>query len=223
MSKIIKHITSHIPKQLTGQSLATKRTVIDFAEQYGLVYFGYVSQRSDDHHIVRGMTVSNKHVDDHYCVGTFDGYDVVFVERRDHIHDRDHVWHILEFDLTAEADLPHSFIGSGKHGKGFHELLSTKYPQLLPDVIRSNSLYPSNFQNSFVVYTSPAHATELESIITPAVAEVMASHFTGLVVEITEQALYIYSEKHQLSSGLLDTMLKNGVWLAKSIDLNSRS
>ena len=81
---------------------STKRIVNQFADEFGLVYFGYVSQRSDEHHIVRGMTVSTNHHDDHYCIGTFDTYDVVFVERSDTLRNgKKHQWHIMEFDLKS--------------------------------------------------------------------------------------------------------------------------
>lgn len=223
MSKLAKRLGSAVPRHLLPSTQATKRVVNNFAEEYGLVYFGYVSQRSDDHHIVRGLTVSNQHIDDHYCIGTYEGYDVVFVERRDHIHGRDHVWHIMEFDLTSGSDIPHSFIGSGTHGKGFHELLSAKYPALLPHNFGLTGQYPANFTGSFVAYSSPAHALDLELLITPTEAAVIGSHFKGLVIELTEQALYIYSEKSHVNPDLLVAMIKNGVWLAQSIDKNSQS
>jgi hypothetical protein len=61
-----------------------------------------------------------------------------------------------------------------------------------------------------------------ETLIDPEVASAIGSHFKGLVVEISDQALYIYSEKSSLTSDLLDTMLQNGIWLAKQLDKNSR-
>lgn len=212
-----------VPRALLPSSQATRRLVRDFAERSGMVYFGYVSQRSDEHHIVRGLTVSTKHVDDHYCIGTYDQYDVMFVERSDVLKSgKRHTWHIMEFDLKTSADIPHFFIGSSKHGLGFHELLSTKYPALHAVTPGATGEYPSSFTSYFSSYVTPAHSVVMESLITPEIAETIADHFKGVVMEITEQALYLYSEKSHLTSELLDTMLQNGVWLAKQIDQNSR-
>jgi len=200
----------------------TKKVIREFADDAGLVYFGYVSQRSDEHHILRGMTVSTKHHDDHYCIGTYEGYDVVFVERSDQLRNgKKHQWHIMEFDLKR-ADMPHTFIGSGKHGLGFHELLATKYPNLQPVALGKTAEYPPAFHARFATYVTPAHAVTIEQFITPDVAAMLAEHFAGLVVEITEHALYVYSEKAHLTAALLDAMLKNGAWLASRIDENSR-
>lgn len=208
--------------RLLGAS-PTKRVIRQFAEESGLVYFGYVSQRSDEHHILRGMTVSTKHHDDHYCIGTYEDYDVVFVERSDQLRSgKKHQWHIMEFDLKTTTDIPHAFIGSGKHGQGFHELLATKYPTLQPTTLGKTAQYPASFSSQFAVYVTPAHAITIEQLITPDVAATIAQHFSGLVVEITDRALYVYSEKSHLSEALLNAMLKNGAWLASRIDENSR-
>lgn len=213
-----------IPRSLLPRSKATRHTVEAFAERSNMVYFGYVSQRNDEHHIVRGLTVSTKHVDDHYCIGTVNGYDVVFVERTDSIRKgRHHRWHIMEFDLKTTADLPHTFIGSPTHGYGFHELLTTKFPTLMPALMGVTNVYPHEFTSHYSVYVTPAHAVAAEQIITPETALKIGQHFKGLVIEITEQALYLYSEKPGLNSELLDVMLANGAWLARAIDENSQS
>lgn len=210
-------LSSILPRQ------SSKRLIQEFCENVGMVYFGYVSQRDDEHHILRGMTVSTKHRDDHYCIGSYDGYDVVFVERSDTLRNgKKHSWHIMEFDLKTSVDLPHIFIGSGKHGQGFHELLDIKYPSLKPLALGSLHAYPSTFLSRFKLYASPAHALVAEQLISPEVAESIASHFSGLVIEVTESALYIYSESSRLTPGLLETILKNGVWLAAQIDQKSR-
>lgn len=217
-------LSSLVPRAILPSSQATKRLIVDFADRSGLVYFGFVSQRSDDHHIVRGLTVSNRHVDDHYCIGTYEGYDVVFVERSDSLRSgKKHVWHILEFDLKTTADLPHMFIGSATRGFGFHELLETKYPALTAASVGATASYPSDFTSHYAIYTKPEHAVSIERLITPEVATVAASHLKGLVMEVTEQALYVYSEKPHLTTELLDAMLSGGVWLAAQIDQNSRS
>lgn len=216
-------LTRIVPRSLLPSTHAIKRMVTDFADRSGMVYFGYVSQRSDEHHIVRGLTVSTNHVDDHYCIGTYDHYDVMFVERSDVLKSgKQHTWHIMEFDLKTSADIPHFFIGSSKHGLGFHELLGTKYPHLHAMALGATNEYPASFTSYFSTYVTPAHSVVMEHLITPEIAETIADHFKGVVMEVTEQALYLYSEKPHLTADLLDTMLQNGAWLAKQIDQNSR-
>ena len=204
-------------------SRSTRKIIEAFAERTGMVYFGYVSQMHDEHHILRGMTVSTNHHDDHYCIGTIDGYDAVFVERTDTLKSgKKHRWHIMEFDLKTTADIPHAFIGSGKHGMGFHELMSMKYSSLAPTSLGQTTPYPAAFLRAFTAYVTPAYAVRLETLLPPQTAEVVSTHFSGLVVELTEQAVYIYSEKPHLTTELLTTMAKNGAWLASQIDKNSR-
>lgn len=201
-----------------------KHMIEEFADRSGMVYFGFVSQLSDEHRMVRGLTVSTKHHDHHYCVGTYHDYDVVFVERTDTLltSGHEHTWHILEFDLHTTRDLPHVFIGSTQHGKGFHSLLSAKYSSMTSLSLGHMSSYPKSFTQHFSVYSVPAEAMSAERIIDPSTAEKIGAHFKGLVVEVVDGSLYIYSEKSHLSGSLLDTMMANGVWLARHIDEKSQ-
>lgn len=220
---VVNKLRGILSPQSTKTRPASKRLVAEFAESVGLVYFGYVSQRDDEHHILRGMTVSNRHRDDHYCIGTVDGYDTVFVERSDTLKNgKKHLWHIMEFDLKTRSDLPHIFIGSLKKGHGFHELLETKYPTLLAANLGATQQYAATFTDKFAVYVAPSHVHTFEQLIPADIAATIASHFEGLVVEITDQALYVYSEASHASLQLLQTMARNGAWLANVIDENSR-
>lgn len=198
---------------------SSRKLIVDFAERCGMVYFGYVSQLSDEHRIVRGLTVSTRHRDHHYCIGTYKSYDVVFVERTDTIlTDHTHTWHILEIDLESKADIPHMFIGSEKHGLGFHSLLKTKYPMMNPLSLGITAEYPKEFTDHFRIYATQTHAVEAEQLIVPEVAQLLGEHFKGLVAEITEESLFIYSEQERLTGHLMDVMMANGIWLAQAID-----
>lgn len=216
-------LSLQLPKALLPSGKATKRLITEFADEAGMVYFGYVSQRSDDHHIIRGFTVSTKHTDDHYCIGTYEGYDVIFVERSDTLRgNKKHTWHILELDLKNLIDLPHIFIGSSKPSYGFHELLKTKYHAMHQVTLGALATYSANFIANFSVYASPDYAITVERLFAPEDIQMLAGHFKGLAFEITEQSLYIYSEKSNLTHELLTTMLTNGIWLAQKIDQKSR-
>lgn len=216
-------LSSIVPKALQVSSKAQKRLITDFAEHAGMVYFGYVSQRDDEHHIVRGFTVSTKHVDDHYCIGTYESYDIIFVERSDQLRSgKKHTWHILEFDLKTHHALPHFFVGSSKPSQHFHELLRTKYHSMHPIAPGATDTYPASFLSKFSSYATPAHTVAFEQLIPPQDAATIGGHFSGLAFEIIEQSLYVYSDKQPLTNDLLQAMLTNGLWLAQTIDKNSQ-
>lgn len=200
-----------------------RRMIEDFADRSNMVYFGFVSQMTDEHKIVRGMTVSTKHADHHYCIGTHHGYDVVFVERSDTLltSGHKHTWHIMQFDLTTTSDVPHFFIGSSNHGNGFHSLLSAKYSSMISAIL-DHTIYPDIFTGYFSIFATPANTILVEQLITPDVAEMIGKHFKGLVIEVANGSLFVYSEKSHLSGGLLDTMIANGVWLARQLDEKSQ-
>lgn len=216
-------LRSFVSKTLSRNDRLVKRLMKDFCDTTGLVYFGYVSQRDDEHHIVRGLTVSNNHRDNHYCIGTYEGYDLVVVERTDTSRTgKEHVWYILEIDLKAKVDIPHVFISSNAKTAGFNELLKTKFHAMLPYSVGMVHPYPRIFTNEFTVNITHSNAVAAENLITPDIATKMAEHFKGLSVEVFHHSLYIYSEKQTVTKSLLTTMLTNGTWLAEQIDKNSR-
>lgn len=198
-----------------------KSIINDFAEKYGLVYFGRVVQ-DDEHRMVRGMTVSVNHYDLHYCIGTYEGYDVAFVERSDTLVSKhakkSHRWHIIEFDLLAAKNLPHIFVGMHTHSESFYMQLFTKYPQLRSIVLGALGAHKSEFLHKYRVYASPSEVLEVEKILSPLVTEMVSKHFGSLAIELVGSSLFVYAEDHTLSLQLLEAMLKNGRWLADHID-----
>lgn len=216
-------LRSLVSNQFGLRNREMKRVVRRFTDESGLVYFGHVSQRDDEHHIVRGFTVSLQHTDDHYCIGTYDDYDVIFVERRDVLRGgKPHSWHIIEIDLLHARDVPHIFISSASRLPGFHELLETKYPMMLPHTLQHRNEYPAQFTDNFALHTVPANSTEAESLFSPEITQVLAKHCKGLAIEVIGDNLYVYSERPVPSAKLLQTMLTNGVWLARELDKKYR-
>ena len=111
---------------------------MNLVNKLALVYFGHVSQRDDEHHMVRGVTVSNKHKDDHYCIGTYDSYDTIFVEWSDTLHNgNSHVWHIIEVDLKLLAKFRTCSLVPMQYSLTGHELLKTKYHSMLAHTMGS--------------------------------------------------------------------------------------
>lgn len=227
VKKAKQHLKAFVPASVI-QSQLHKRTFMQFAEKLGLVYFGYVDQRSDEHRLVRGLTVSASHRDDHYCVGTFHGYDIALVERVDMIHfpgkpTKAHDWIIMTFDLHTSTDVPHVFIGLHTHSETFYAHLFTKFPTLAKVPLGTFGTYDSAFTNKYAVYAAPAQSVAVERLFDQNIAKTMAEQFGGLTIEIADGSLYLYAEHQRPSMMLLERMAKLGSWLAKSIDSRSES
>ena len=222
-----RHVT-RIARQLSPKRALKRRNdrrVIQmFGDEFGLVYFGHVSSQTDEYRMVRGLTLSTKHHDLHYCIGTYEGYDVVFVERSDQLlHPtkrvkQSHRWHIMEIDLKTTADLPHIFVGLHTHSESFYTQLFTKYPELRALHLGNLGPHQPDFLAKYRVYGPPAQILEIERLLSPLITDMIAKHFGALAIEIHESSLFVYSEQTRLSRPLLEGMLKNGVWLARHID-----
>lgn len=197
-----------------------------FAERLGLVYFGYVDQRSDEHRLVRGLTMSAKHRDNHYCIGHYEGYDMMLVERTDTIRfpgkpARAYEWIIMTFDLRTTTDLPHIFLGLHTHSDTFYAHLFTKFGQLSKAPLGTFGAYDAGFVNRYSIYTEPSQTIQAEKLIDPQTAATIGAHFGSLTVEITDGCLYIYAENQRPTVPLLDRMMKYGAWLASVVDTNA--
>jgi len=226
MKKIVdsgKHFVKRLVPAKVIQSRLHQKAFVDFADKAGLVYFGYVDQRHDEHRLVRGLTLSSTHRDNHYCIGSFDGYDITLVERSDTIRfpgkpAKAHEWIIMAFDLHAKIDLPHIFLGLHAHSETFYAHLFTKFSQLSRVPLGTFGSYDSTFLNKYAVYTAPAQAVAAEKLFDHATTKAIADHFGTLTVELVDNVLYLYAEHQRPNVHLLERMLKYGVWLAKVLD-----
>lgn len=223
MGTNMKHFLNTLVPARVIQSRLHQRVFMHFAEKIGLVYFGYVDQRSDDHRLIRGLTMSPRHHDDHYCIGTFQNYDVTLVERSDTIKfpgkpAKTHKWIIMEFDLRTKADLPHIFLGLHAHSQTFYAHLFTKFASLTKVPLGTFGAYDAAFMNRYAVYTEPAKILEAELLFDQTIAKVIAERFGSLTIEIADNCLYVYAEHQRPTEALLERMIKYGAWLAESID-----
>lgn len=200
-----------------------KRAIMRFTEKAGFVYFGNVDQHHDDHHIIRGLTVSSSHKDNHYAVGSFEGYDVSLVDRVDIIesttgHYKTHQWLILEVDLHSTTDVPHIFLGAHNHRDSSYAKLFTAFPALQPVPLGTFEQHGEEFSKRYSLFAAPSHFIEVERYFTAAMTRTIAAHFWPLAVEMSEGSLFVYSDSQAVTTQLLEVMLKNGLWLAQHID-----
>lgn len=225
-SQVKQFVNALVPAKVI-QSRLHKRVYMNFAEKIGLVYFGYVDQRYDEHRLVRGLTLSANHRDNHYCIGTFQNYDVTLVERTDTIKfpgkpPKSHNWIIMAFDLKTPVDVPHIFLGLHGHSETFYAHLFTKFSTLSKVPLGTFGAYDPAFINRYAVYTQPAKSLDAERLFDQDIAKVIADRFGSLTIEVADNCLYLYAEHQRPTEALLERMLKYGVWLAQSIDARSQ-
>lgn len=203
---------------------ATKRVIKSFAQRHGLVYFGSVSQYGDEYQPVRGITLSLKQLDRHYCVGSIGKYDVILLQRSNssiatgttHVHT---TWLIMQFDLYHEKpSLGTVIIDSGRHKAIYSELLQLKLPLLRP-IIRNMTTVPgSQPAHSATVYASLQSHQMVSHIVSGSVLTAIAEHFKAFDFEITEGKLLVYSANTTVSLSVLEDMARAGTWLSQYVD-----
>ncbi len=208
-----------------GKLFSTEATVFrKFAEHYDMVYFGRLHQEDDDQRIVRGVTVSGVHTDNHYCVGTIHGYDVVLLRRTDRISQPNstrtekYSWVLMQFDLRSKYDHPHVFIDGGHHNELFYQTLFVKFARLMKVDKAQFGEDGSSFTERFTSYTPPDALDELPLIVAGDVGKTMAAHFAHLDFEWFQDRLIVYSTGRMPTKHLLEHMLRAGLWLADVLD-----
>lgn len=196
------------------RKFAARSVVKQFANKHHLVYFGGVDAHSDEHQLVRGVTAAATHSDSNYTVGTFNGRDLIFVERRNTVSHpgkptTKHHWAILQLDLKHKS-LPHVFIDS-HHSDTFHANLSISHSRLrdvtdlLPKLGHSRVLAPVE------------RLDELHAVISQDFVAAMHS-FNQFDFEINDDQVFVYAHNPIITNILLTDMLRVGAWLADYLD-----
>lgn len=215
LKRTVRHLS---PSRMIRQGFS-KRTIEKVVAKYGMVYFGYVNQNSDEHKLTRGFTVSPSQIDNHYCVGTIKNYDVTFVQRNDIVmvlgkQERRCHWLIVTVDLLTTRQLPHVYIGP----QSSNEIFEAAYTRLRPVYLGATSDYPHKFSSNYTVYTRPSDAVDVEWLFPPSVAQVIVSYFSNIAIELEDNTLYLYVENQYPQESQIDKMFENGIWLAEQID-----
>lgn len=213
---------------LRYKNKSSRRVFSTFAKKVGLVYFGFVNQHTDDHKIIRGLTVSPTHQDNNYSVGTVDGYNLSIVDRTDYIVEPDGSsifinWVIFAFELHSETAVPHFFLDAKNRSlQPFRSLFST-FPNMKEVDLGQFDNYGVDFTSRFDIYARPAKSVEVQNIISIDVSRVIGAHFWPLSVEQQDSVLYLYSTFDKVNPELLNKLLKCGLWLAGQLDKQTES
>lgn len=207
-----------IAKHVSGTKLYR-----EIAKAYDMVYFGSVSARDEDEYeLVRGLTVSAQHQDKHYCVGTVEGYDVILLERTDHLRfpgapGEYHRWVILQVDLDG-ANLPHIFLDNRHHSSAFYNVMFAKLNRFSKADANLFADHDPKFLSNFSVHTTPEDNVDMIQTLRPDITATLAHHFTTFDFELFDDRLIVYSSNKTASRQLIDHMLRAGIWLAREIE-----
>ncbi|MGH7196476.1 MAG: hypothetical protein ACREGJ_01765 [Candidatus Saccharimonadales bacterium] len=214
----IMHFVTHPLSLLTD--IATKGVIKQFAKKYHFVYFGYVSHQ-DEHDLVRGITVSTTHLDNHYTVGTFHGHDIALVDRRNKLTfpnkpSSEYKWLIMQFDLQQDK-LPHIFMDANHHDETFYANMFVKFANFenAAGIFESHG---SLFLRHFKVFAPPDTFDEVREVLTAEITAMLAHHFRQFDYEISDDKLYIYASNKTITLATLNDMLRVGLWLANHLN-----
>lgn len=204
-----------------------KRIFTKFTSKVGLVYFGFVDQHHDEHKVIRGLTVSSTHIDDHYSVGSVGGYNISIVNRSDSVWYSNKIshfnnWLIMSFDLHSKIPIPHLFIGAKNRDlRPFAALFST-FPNM-KELEFDNNKYGQEFTNRFNIYGRPGKSFEIQQVITENMSKIIGAHLWPFSAEQHNNVLYLYSSGDKVTISLLESMIENGIWLSSQLDKNAES
>lgn len=202
---------------------ARGRLLRKFSKKLGLVYFGSVDQLTDDHDIIRGLTVSTTHKDAHYAVGSYDGYDISIVDRYDTVLSSDgskteQTWLIMRIDLQTDELLPHIFLHPLSHAEKAYDRFFTAFHRLVPVNSMLSDAHTPEFHARYELYAPSTQVADIEAYLTPDVSRMIATRLWPHAVELINQRLYIYTADKTLTDTTLNTALESGLWLARIFD-----
>lgn len=199
-----------------------KREIAKYAEKNGLLSFGFVDQHSDEHKVVRGLTLSDSHRDNSYLVGSVGGYNITVVDRSDTVRlpgkSEKHNWLIMAIELHTEYRIPHFLLSANNHDIKAFSALFTSFPNMKKVQLGTFESYSHEFITRYTIFARPAKALEVQQFLNAEITRAIAAHFWPLSVEQHNNVLYIYATKQQITDGLLMTMQENGIWLAGQLD-----
>ncbi len=204
-------------------TLARGKVIRTVAKRFGLVSFGAVDASSDDHEVIRGLTVSTTHTDKHYAVGTFDGYDVAVVDRYDRSRGtyssaESHNWAIVQVTLQRALDLPHVFL-LPLHRAEHYDQLFTGTRHLSPVHQFSDAEGPVEFVQRYQLYVAPRDAFDAEAFLTTEFYRGVAAHFWPHAIEIKDGKVLVYLTQHRLEETVLESAIQAALWLADWLDI----
>ena len=204
------------------RSRNTRAVFKEACERFDLVYFGTVSQHSDEHQMVRGFTLSPSHVDRHYCVGTVSGVDMILLERTDTISfpdkpSRAFTWTILQIDLKTRLPA-HVLLNSFRYDDIIYAHLFAKFHDLRQYQSHSFAGHTEKFTSTFRVYAPMQHIDDVMTMLRTETTNVLGHHFGTFDYEAYGDQLIVYAATSSPTGHQIELMIKSGIWLATQLD-----
>ncbi len=202
------------------------RVIKTFARRFDLVYFGRIDHRYDDHAVVRGVTASAHHTDNHFVVGTLKGRDMSVLERTNTIHfpgksESEYTWVILQIDLKETLELPHIFIDAFHHNEQFYANLFVNFANFQA-AQRLFMQHDPLFNQKFKVYVPTDKFDDVGALIDAETTAMLAYHFTKFDYEIEDNVLYVYASNQHIAERDLEQMARIGLWLADKLEVQAK-
>lgn len=207
---------------ITASRSDNKKIFKSVCSRFDLVYFGGVSQHSDDHQMVRGFTLSPSHVDRHYCVGTVSGHDVILLERSDTISfpdrpSRKYSWVLLQIDLMRPVPV-HVLLNASRTDDQLYNILLLRHRNMqLYDQAFLNSL-DSRFASIYRVYAPVQNMADVGRLFHPQTASVLGYHYNSFDYELFHDRLIVMTQTNTPTAHLVEKMFEAGIWLAGEIN-----
>lgn len=217
---LIRHLHRFVSPYARQRASAIKQ----FGNTLGLVYFGSVDQHTDEHEAIHGFTASLSHNDTHYMVGTYNGYNIRFVDRYDVVKSQgkrhEQTWALLEIELETHS-LPHAiFVPTGKEAAEYSRVYATQlHLQPLNTMVFTN--HSPEFHGRFQILANPTHSQKVSELFTSPLIVGIASRFWPHAIEVQHSKLIVYITEHRLTKTVLESTLASALWLAEAIDSTS--
>lgn len=204
------------------KTLSSARIYRDACQRYGLVYFGTVDSRGDEHTMVRGLTVSARHVDRHYCVGSVEGFEVILLERTDQLYfphksPESYRWTIMQIDLDR-VNLPHIFLDAHHHQAAFYDAFFAKYQHMRRSDVNLFADHDPKFTQKFSALCRPQDVSIATQILRHTTTATLGHHFARFDFEMYQDKLLVYGTSRQPTSAMVDELFRAGVWFAREIE-----
>lgn len=222
MKKPLHRLVHTVRTGTIVKALSRTHLYRDACERYGLVYFGAVDAQSDEHTLVRGLTVSAQHRDRHYCVGSIEGFDIILLERTDqlyfpHKHPEKYRWMILQVDLDR-VNLPHIYIDAHQHQSAYYDAFFAKYRHMRRNDVNLFAGHDPRFTHTFTTYCAIQDTPLMQQILHPSITATLGHHFPQYDFELFEDKLLVYSSNRQPTRAVLDNLFRAGIWFAREIE-----
>lgn len=215
---------ARLTRRFSRQAQQRGGVIRRIAKAFELVYFGTVYY-DDDVTPIKGFTLSTTYIDQHFCVGQFDGYEIRMVDRYDNVSlntrksDAQN-WFIIEITLE-HGGLPRTcLVPTGQSAKEYTRFFTshTKFQPLNTTVFQNHS---SELHGRFQIIASPSRTDDVERMLSTPIVMGIAARFWPHGLEIYKNKLYVYVTDHRLTRSMVSTAVESALWLAEALDTDA--